>query len=110
MARLIADFAGGPIRIVLDPANIIDGVAPEQQRRVIDQALDLLGHHLALAHAKDRHADGTVAPAGRGTLDWARFLGGLSATGFAGTLVAHGMAADDAPAVARFLADQLERL
>ncbi|MEC9141340.1 MAG: TIM barrel protein, partial [Pseudomonadota bacterium] len=42
-ARLFADFAGGPIRIVLDPANIIDGVAPEQQRRVIDQALDLLG-------------------------------------------------------------------
>ena len=109
-ACLIADFAGGPIRIVLDPANIIDGVAPERHRRVIDHALDLLGDHLALAHAKDRHADGTVAPAGRGTVDWARFLSGLSATGFGGALVAHGMAADDAPAVARFLADQLERL
>ena len=109
-ARLIADFAGGPIRIVLDPANIIDGVVPEQHRRIIDQALGLLGDHLALAHAKDRHADGTVAPAGGGTVDWAHFLSSLSATGFDGALVAHGMAADDAPAVARFLADQLERL
>ena len=109
-ARLIADFAGGPIRIVLDPANIIDGVVPEQHRRVINQALGLLGDHLALAHAKDRHADGTVAPAGEGTVDWAHFLSGLSATGFDGALVAHGMVGDDAPAVARFLADQLERL
>ena len=34
----------------------------------------------------------------------------ISKSGFGGALVAHGMAADDAPAVARFLADQLERL
>ena len=28
-AQLLADFAGGPIRIILDPANIIEDVAPD---------------------------------------------------------------------------------
>ena len=52
-----------------------------------------------------------VAPAGRGTVDWAHFLRGLMAVGFDGALVAHGMAAAiEAPAVARFLSDHLDRL
>lgn len=109
-ASLIADFPGSPIRIVLDPANMIEDVAPEDHRRTIDQAFDLLGDHLVLAHAKDRFANGRVAPAGRGVVDWTHFLGCLAAIGFNGALVAHGMSASEAPAVASFLAGHLERL
>ena len=109
-ASLIADFPGSPIRIVLDPANMIEDVAPEDHHRTIDQAFDLLGDHLVLAHAKDRFANGRVAPAGRGVVDWTHFLGCLAAIGFNGALVAHGMSAAEAPAVASFLAGHLERL
>lgn len=109
-ARLLDDFSGGRLRIILDPANILEDVAPARRHRTIDQALDLLGPAIALAHAKDRHEDGSVAPAGSGVVDWPHFLAGLSAIGFAGPLIAHGMSAGEAPAVAAFLTDQIARL
>ena len=108
-ADLLAQFPGSPIRIILDPANLIDGIAPDQHERIIDTALDRLGTMIVLAHAKDRFADGNVAPAGKGVVDWSHFLWGLAACGFDGPLVAHGMTAKEAPAVAAFLAAQLGR-
>jgi sugar phosphate isomerase/epimerase len=60
---------------------------------------------VAMAHAKDRHADGRFATAGQGIVDFPRFIAGLRATGFDGPLVTHGLAAEEAPGVARFLAD-----
>ncbi|MEK9856478.1 MAG: sugar phosphate isomerase/epimerase, partial [Rhodobiaceae bacterium] len=106
---LLAAFPGGPIRMVLDPANLIEDVAPASHERTIDQALDRLGPMTVLAHAKDRHADGTVAPAGKGVVDWPHFLRGLEACGFDGPLIAHGMSQSDAPAVAEFLTGQVRR-
>ncbi|MEC8673806.1 MAG: sugar phosphate isomerase/epimerase [Pseudomonadota bacterium] len=105
-ARLLATFAGGPIRIILDPANIIEDVPPARRSQAIEHALELLGGYLALAHAKDRHDDGSVAPAGKGVIDWPHLLRGLSDAGFDGPLIAHGMSAAEAPGVASFLARQ----
>ena len=107
---LLAAFPGGPIRMVLDPANLIEDVAPASHERTIDQALDRLGPMTVLAHAKDRHADGTVAPAGKGVVDWPHFLRGLEACSFDGPLIAHGMSQSDAPAVAEFLTSRVRRL
>lgn len=109
-AQLLTEFPGSRIQIILDPANILEDVAPEHHHRTIDEALDLLGAAIGLAHAKDRHEDGSVAPAGRGIIDWHHFLGGLSRVGFDGPLIAHGMSADEAPAVAAFLTEQTTRL
>ena len=109
-ADLLAVFPDGPIRMVLDPANLIEDVAPDSHERTIDQALDRLGPMTVLAHAKDRHADGTVAPAGKGVIDWPHFLRGLKACGFDGPLIAHGMSQSDAPAVAEFLTGRVWRL
>ena len=64
---------------------------------------------IVMAHAKDRFADGSVAPAGEGVVDWSHFLGGLAACGFDGPLIAHGLTANAAPAVANFLAAQVGR-
>ena len=109
-ADLLAAFPGGPIRMVLDPANLIEDVAPDSHERTIDEALDRLGSMTVLAHAKDRYAGGTVAPAGDGVVDWPHFLRGLKDCGFDGPLIAHGMSQSDAPAVAKFLASQVQRL
>ncbi len=107
-AELLKIFPGGPIRIVFDPANILENVGREEHNSVMEKAFDLLGPMIGLAHAKDRSADGRVVPAGKGLVDWTKFLHCLSSCGYNGPLIAHGMSADDAPEVANFLSCQLE--
>ena len=109
-ARLLSDFSGSRLRIILDPVNILEGVPPGRQHSTIDLAFDLLGPAIVLAHAKDRHSDGRVAPAGEGTVDWNYFLTGLSSLGFDGHLIAHGMSANEAPSVAYYLRQELTRI
>ena len=108
--RLLDEFPGSRIRIVLDPANILEDVPQESQRKIIDEALDLLGSDIVLAHAKDRAIDGSVAPAGAGIVNWKYFLDGLTQIGFAGPLIAHGISASEAPKVAKFLTQQIEQI
>lgn len=108
--RLLDEFPGSAIRIVLDPANILENVPQESQRNTVDEAIDLLGPEIALTHAKDRKPDGTVTPAGTGIVDWKYFLHGLSNIGFKGPLIAHGISASQAPDVAKFLKQQIEQL
>lgn len=108
--ELLDTFSGSRIRIVLDPANLLEGIEAGRQRRVLDEAFDLLGPYLALAHVKDRGADGAVVAAPKGIVDWPYYLGGLKAAGFDGHLIAHGMSAAEAPAVAQFLRRALAAL
>lgn len=105
--QLLKEFAGSRIRIVLDPANLLEGVPLERHHSVIDEAMELLGPWIALAHAKDRYSDGRVAPAGLGVVDWRHFLRGLASTGYGGDLIAHGMSAAEAPTVATFLKSEI---
>ncbi|MDG2107888.1 MAG: sugar phosphate isomerase/epimerase [Woeseiaceae bacterium] len=107
---LLASFPGSPIRIVLDPANLIEDVTPDRHKSIIDDALDQLGSMIALVHAKDRFVDGRVAAAGKGVVDWSYLLRSLAACGFDGSLVAHGMTAVEAPGVANFLATELRQI
>lgn len=109
-ARLLADFPGSQLRIVFDPANILEGVSADRHYPIIDEALELLGPAIALAHAKDRFPDGRVAPAGLGTVDWGYVLKGLSSVGYNGPLIAHGMSADEAPLVGTYLSQELQRI
>jgi len=113
-ARLLDEFPGSRLRIVLDPANILEGVTADRQYPVIDEALDLLGPAISLAHVKDRFADGGDAPAGvgadTGIVDWGYFLKGLSSAGFDGHLIAHGLSANQAPEVASYLRRELMKI
>ena len=108
-ARLLDTFAGGRLRIVLDPANILEGIVGSEQHAILDEAFDLLGPAIALAHAKDRYPDGRVAAAGSGIVDWKHFVSGLSKVGFDGDVIAHGISAAEAPMVARYLNDLLKK-
>ena len=100
---LIAQLGSPRLRIVLDAANLFEAVSLETQRRTVSEAIDLLADRIAMAHAKDRHADGRFATAGQGVLDYPHYLRALRATGFDGPLIAHGLRADEAAGVARFL-------
>jgi sugar phosphate isomerase/epimerase len=101
--RLIAEMASPRLKIVLDPANLFEQATPDQARRIVAAAIDLSAGHIAMAHAKDRQADGRFATVGAGIVDFPAFIAGLRAAGFDGPLVTHGLEPAEAPGVARYL-------
>ncbi|MEL6435492.1 MAG: sugar phosphate isomerase/epimerase family protein [Pseudomonadota bacterium] len=108
-ARRLLDETGSPrLRIVFDPANLFEVETIDDQRTIMSHGFDLLGDDIVIAHAKDRQADGSFTTAGNGVLDYRHFIRGLSAIGFDGPLVTHGLAAEDAGNVRRFLQRALE--
>ena len=104
---LLDEMASARLRIVLDPANLFEVAGREERRRLVEEAVDLLGCDLAMAHAKDRAPDGAFATVGHGVIDFRHFVGRLRASGFDGALVTHGLSAAEAKATAAFLADIL---
>lgn len=102
--RLIDAMASERIRIVLDPANLFEDEDAETRGRIIDAAIDLLKDRIAIAHAKDRNADSSFATAGRGVIDYPRYVASLKRAGFDGDMITHGLSAAEAPGVAAFLA------
>ena len=101
--RLVGEMGSKRLRIVLDPANLFEQADVAQARAIVADAIETTAGHVAMAHAKDRFADGRFATAGQGVVDFADFIARLKATGFNGPLVTHGLSAEEAPGVARFL-------
>jgi sugar phosphate isomerase/epimerase len=101
--RLIDELRSPRIRIVLDPANLFEVAGVEERRRLVEEAVGLLGDRIAMAHAKDRAPDGGFATAGKGVVDFPHFVGRLRQAGFDGPLVTHGLSAAEAPEVAAYL-------
>jgi sugar phosphate isomerase/epimerase len=101
--RLIGEMGSSRLRIVLDPANLFEAATPNEARDIVAKAIEVAAGHIIMAHAKDRYADGCFATAGKGVVDFPDFIGRLKATGFDGPLITHGLSADEAPDVARFL-------
>ena len=101
--RLIDALASPRVKIVFDAANLFEVATKDEQRAIVSRGLDLLADRLAMAHAKDRNADGSFATAGKGVLDYGHYLGELHRVGFKGPLVTHGLQAEEANGVAQFL-------
>ena len=101
--RLIGEMGSARLKIVLDPANLFERASTVEARRIVADAVEVCGDHIAMAHAKDRHADGRFATAGTGVVDFPDFLSRLAAAGFDGPLVTHGLTAAEAPGVATYL-------
>ena len=108
--RLMRELGSDRIRIVLDPANLFETATLEEQHRLMSESTGLLGEHIAMAHAKDRAADGSFVAAGAGVVDFRHFLACLAAAGFDGPLITHGLTAREAPGVAVFLGETLAGL
>jgi sugar phosphate isomerase/epimerase len=107
-ARTLIDTLQSPhLKIIFDPANLFEIVPLDEQRRIVARAIDILGPDIVMAHAKDRNPDGSFATAGKGVLDYSHYLGCLRTLDFTGPLVTHGLAANEAHFVAKFLKDIL---
>jgi sugar phosphate isomerase/epimerase len=106
--RLIDELKSPRLKIILDPANLFEVETPEEQQTIVSSAIDLLADRIVMAHAKDRSSDGRFATAGKGVLDYGHYLRRLSAIGFEGSLVTHGLSAAEAEGVAAFLNAKLK--
>ena len=101
--RLIDELKSPRLRIVLDPANLFEVALRHESQSIVAQAIDLLGNRIAMAHAKDRRANGEFTAAGSGVIDFPHFVRCLRSAGFDGPLVTHGLSEQEAPGVAAFL-------
>jgi len=95
----------------MDAANLFDAEDPARRlsrsEEVLDEAFELLGEDLVLAHAKDVKGWGEVVAAGKGDLDYALYLKRLSEAGYGGPLVMHGLAEEEVDSSLAFLRRKL---
>jgi sugar phosphate isomerase/epimerase len=105
--RLLDEMQAPRLKIVLDPANLFETATLAMQRRLVSEAVDMLADSILMGHAKDRTATGDFAAAGTGVLDYEHYLARLKRIDFNGTIVTHGLAANEAVGVARFLRERV---
>ena len=106
---LLAAMQSSRLKVVIDPANLIAPGDEHQMSQVLDEAFDLLGEHIVIAHAKDRGADRTFHAAGEGILDYDQYVRLLRAAAFDGPFILHGLTEGQVDAALQFLRDKLER-
>lgn len=105
-ARRLLDEIGSPrLKVVMDGANIFHKGELPHMTAILTEAFDLLGHDIALAHAKDLTEDGHAgnAAAGTGLLDYERYVQLLGDSGYTGALVLHGLSEAQTPGCVAFL-------
>ncbi|HEY6410684.1 MAG TPA: sugar phosphate isomerase/epimerase, partial [Ktedonobacteraceae bacterium] len=96
------------LKVVIDPANLIVPGDKRQVNQVLDEAFDLLGEYIVIAHAKDRGADDTIQSAGGGIIDYDQYIRLLRAAAFDGPLILHGLTEGQVDAARRFLRGKLQ--
>jgi sugar phosphate isomerase/epimerase len=112
-ARRLMDEIGSPnLKVTMDAANIFHAGELARMREVLDREFALVGKDIVLAHAKDLSRDGDAGheAAGRGKLDYDRYLSLLHACGFQGPLLLHGLTESQVPGCVAFLRDKLARV
>jgi len=91
--RLLDEVRSPQLKIVMDGANIFQRGQLPHMRKVLDEAFELLGSDITLAHAKDLDQDGEAGhvAAGRGRLDYPYYLELLRTSGFEGSIILHAL-------------------
>jgi len=112
-ARKLMDTIGSDhLKIVMDGANLFHAGDLQRMDQVLDEAFDLLGPDIVLAHAKDLVKDGQAGniAAGTGRLDYDRYLSLLQAAGYDGPLMLHSLDEEQVPTSVAFLRQRLAQL
>jgi sugar phosphate isomerase/epimerase len=109
-ARRLLDEIGSPhLKVTMDAANVFHTGDLARMSEVLDEAFELLGKDIVLAHAKDLSRDGDAGheAAGHGKLDYDRYLSLLHTYGFRGPLLLHGLSEAQVPGCVAFLREKL---
>jgi sugar phosphate isomerase/epimerase len=112
-ARRLLDEIGSPrLKVCIDGANLFHTGELPRMRDILDEAFELLGDDVALAHAKDLDHDGAAGhlPAGHGLLDYDQYLSLLQRVGYSGAVILHGLTEAQIDGCVEFLRNKLTRL
>ena len=105
-ARQLLDEISSPnLKIILDAANLFHPGEVPRMKEILDEAFDLLGGDIVLAHAKELGRDGRAGDLtlGTGVLDWGYYLALLRKVNFTGAVIMHGIQEKDVRASGTFL-------
>lgn len=107
--RLLDQFKSPRLKIIIDPANLFQADDFARMRLILDQAFELLGPDLVIAHAKDVDQSGGTGrlAAGTGVLDYDYYLELLRRVNFSGPLILHGLTEAEVDGCVRFLKSKL---
>ncbi len=103
--RLINDMGSPNLKVVMDAANIFGENDLSRMTEVLDEAFELLGEHVAVAHGKDLDHGGDAGhlAAGTGKLDYDHYVKLLCGLPFEVSVILHGLAEDQVPGAAAML-------
>jgi sugar phosphate isomerase/epimerase len=107
--RLLDEMKSPRLKIIMDAANLFHPGDLPRMGEILDEAFDLLGGDIVLAHAKELGPDGHPANValGTGALDWDGYLSLLRSVKFIGPLIMHGFEERDVAASVKFLREKL---
>ncbi len=107
--RLLEEMRSPRLKVIMDGANLFHSGDLPRMGEILDEAFDLVGSDIALAHAKELGTDGHPANValGNGTLDWDHYLSLLRTAKFDGPLIMHGFEERDAAVSLKFLRGKL---
>ncbi|HUT61196.1 MAG TPA: sugar phosphate isomerase/epimerase [Phycisphaerae bacterium] len=115
--RLLDEMQSPCLKVVMDAANLFHtgelSSSDELSRipEVLDEAFELLGEDIVIAHAKDVDQQGERhVAAGKGVLDYDRYLSLLHAAGFDGPIVLHTLEESEVAQCVAFLRGKLASL
>jgi sugar phosphate isomerase/epimerase len=110
--RLLDEMQSSNLKVVIDGANLFHAGELPRMAEILDEAFDLLGESIVLAHAKDLGHDGSAGQlaAGTGLLDYERYVGLLDRIGYRGPLILHGLAESQVDESVAFLQGKLNAL
>jgi len=110
--RLLDEIKSPRLKVCIDGANLFHTGELSRMREILDEAFELLGDDIALAHAKDLDHDGAAGhlPAGHGLLDYDQYLGLLQRAGYSGAVILHGLTEAQIDGCVEFLRNKLARL
>ena len=108
--RLLDELKSPRLKVVMDAANLLHPGKLHRMPEILDEAFDLLGPDIVLAHAKELGPDGLPdgRGAGRGIIDWDHCLARLRRNQATGTIIMHGLNEAEVPASVNFLRGKLE--
>ena len=103
--QLIDEMGSSHLKVVMDAANIFGENDLSRMTAVLDEAFELLGDHIAIAHGKDLDHGGDAGhlAAGTGKLDYKHYVSLLCALPFDVSVILHGLSEDQVPASAAML-------
>ena len=110
--QLLDEIGSSHLKVTFDPANIFHAGELPRMKEILEEAFELVGKDILLAHAKDLDRDGDAGhkAAGEGLLDYDLYLRLLRANHFNGPLLLHGLSRAQVPGCVAFLRGKLASL